>query len=753
MPSCPHYSGVDEALLRTAVSALPLPFWQKPTCRECSRKNAEIWLCLTGSCGFTGCGRLDNAHMVDHYNKQEEHCVVLNAKSMMIWCYACDDEITDAGDEVRKLILEMVKGPDSRKKNSGKATRSARVVKGTRGVVNIGNTCFLASAMQCLSHVLPFTKILRHCPPYSSHEMVSLSAQQRLVLAVRDFCVSQWGDPYTAARSSADGAIDPSDMLTAVQRLNSLFHGYQQHDSQEFLRFVLNTIHDDLKIKTPGKNNEYTSIVSDVFMGKTRSTITCLKCKRDSHCVEEFMDLSLPIPSEPLTRQVSPDTSTGSTSSWLWGKARALLGLGQEAKVSIYDCMHAFTRAEKLTGNDAYLCEHCKTKNDCMKQIAIQTLPEVMLVHLKRFTSSGWNASKLSRAVSFPVATDLDLSPFVTTQPKETKKFSKKKSTRDESPRNSENYRLAGFVQHMGSLGGGHYVAFCRHKSTGQWFCFDDSRVSLVTDLTVIENAEPYVLFFQRVNTPEVVTEKALVKSARTDLKSDDLTSYLPKRWVCGVQSMSRVPPLLTRDTVCVHGRPSTTCPDFAWAIFVKVPINFARRVLDQYGQDDAQFVESLESCAECAETISVYNYRLSAEHKLVSKLDTKSVPDGHKWNMIDAAWVRAWRQYLRQGAVADSRKMCDPGPIDNKALADRMGKADATNILKITSDYVAVNGDVWTVFSHCHGVDGPVLTSDTLDIFHAYAVTRIKSEDGDVSCFGLSPEEWRKISYSSRSS
>jgi hypothetical protein len=196
--------------------------------------------------------------------------------------------------------------------------------------------------------------------------------------------------------------------------------------------------------------------------------------------------------------------------------------------------------------------------------------------------------------------------------------------------------------------------------------------------------------------------------------------------------------------------KPSTTCPEFASAIFVKVPKNFARRVLDQYGQD-AELVESLESCAECADAISVYNYRLSAEHKLVSKLDTKSVPDGHKWYMIDAAWVGAWRQYLRHGAVADSNKMCDPGPIDNKALAERMGKADAKNNLKITSDYVAVNGDVWTVFSHCHGVDGPVITSDTLDIFDTSAVTRIKSEDGDVNSFGLSPEEWRKIFYSSR--
>lgn len=50
---------------------------------------------------------------------------------------------------------------------------------------------------------------------------------------------------------------------------------------------------------------------------------------------------------------------------------------------------------------------------------------------------------------------------------------------------------------HFGGLGGGHYTAFCKNKTDGQWYNYDDSRVSPATEKSVQSRAA-YLLFYRR---------------------------------------------------------------------------------------------------------------------------------------------------------------------------------------------------------------------------------------------------------------
>ena len=629
----------------------------------------------------------------------------------MVWCYACDDEVSGA-DHVRALLLEVAQ--DAKPKRNTRrppvvAKPHSGIVKGTRGVSNIGNTCFLAAALQVLSHSVVFPKLLRHCPPYSLHELQAPSAQQKLVVALRKYFISQWTDPHDPRANVGTGAISPDDILTCVQRLNAMFHGYQQHDSQEFLRYVLTTVHEELTAATGD------SPVATAFQGKTCSTVTCLKCKKGSKCVETFFDLSLSIPAEPLV--VEPVKPVASTSSWLWTRARTLLGFVPESKVSIIDCLTNFFKQETLTGTDAYLCEHCTTKQDCLKQMSVEAWPETLVVHLKRFRHD-WTSSKISKSVTFPVNSDLDLP-------------------------NAPKYRLCGFVQHMGSISSGHYIAYAKHKSTGQWFCFDDSRVSLVTNMAVLEDAEPYVLFFQRVADPATVKERKRLKQAKLSVGVNPV--LIPRKWAAETQCMSRISKMEAKSILCPHKRPSTTCPEFAKTLFVPVDAAYAQQAIKQFAEAPVS-PESLETCSECQVFVQTYNHRLASQHKIVTKLDTKAIPETERWYFIDAAWVNAWRAYLRHGAIADSNRAVHPGAVDTEKLAERIKKDPS--VLKLTTDFVAVNERVFTLFTHCHGFKGPLITNSSLDILGA-TVHADEEFNGELKPeFGVTDEEWQKLRH-----
>jgi hypothetical protein len=64
------------------------------------------------------------------------------------------------------------------------------------------------------------------------------------------------------------------------------------------------------------------------------------------------------------------------------------------------DCNHTPTLRpapagcrEALTGSDQYMCEVCGRKCDADKRISIASLPEVLCIHLKRFSFHNWGGA------------------------------------------------------------------------------------------------------------------------------------------------------------------------------------------------------------------------------------------------------------------------------------------------------------------------------------------------------------------------
>ncbi|KAA8550136.1 hypothetical protein F0562_001848 [Nyssa sinensis] len=148
--------------------------------------------------------------------------------------------------------------------------------------------------------------------------------------------------------------------------------------------------------------------------------------------------------------------------------------------VSLYKCLEAFLKEEPLGPEDMWYCPSCKKHCQASKKLDLWRLPEILVIHLKRFSYSRFLKNKLETYVDFPVH-NLDLSTYIA--------YKKGQS--------SNCYMLYAVSNHYGSMGGGHYTAFVHHGGD-RWYDFDDSHVSPISE-DKIKTSAAYVLFYRRV--------------------------------------------------------------------------------------------------------------------------------------------------------------------------------------------------------------------------------------------------------------
>jgi ubiquitin carboxyl-terminal hydrolase 4/11/15 len=153
----------------------------------------------------------------------------------------------------------------------------------------------------------------------------------------------------------------------------------------------------------------------------------------------------------------------------------------QEA-ISLFSCLDAFLKEEPLGPDDMWYCPHCKKHRQATKKLDLWRLPEVVVIHLKRFSFSRFFKNKLDTFVNFPVP-NLDLSKYI----------------KNSAP-GSHTYELYAISNHYGGLGGGHYSAYAKLIDENRWYHFDDAHVSPVSEAD-IKTSAAYLLFYKKVKS------------------------------------------------------------------------------------------------------------------------------------------------------------------------------------------------------------------------------------------------------------
>jgi ubiquitin carboxyl-terminal hydrolase 8 len=334
--------------------------------------------------------------------------------------------------------------------------------RGITGLANLGNTCFLNSCVQALSHTYELSEYL-----------VSDKCKSCLKSDLPDAVITKEWNDLREIMWKNNGTVSPNRYVYFIQQLASqkdreLFTGWAQNDMPEFLLFIIECMHNSVSrsitMKITGKvENHVDQIATECY--KMLQTIYNKE-------YSEIMELFYGIYVSELT------TMDGKTSHTIKPETYFMLDLPIPPKkgANLIDCFDAFTSSEIMDGDNAWFNEKTGKKEDVKKRITFWNIPKILVVTLKRFSPDG--KRKIQDVVDFPLE-NLDLSKYVSG-------YNQKQYV----------YDLYAVCNHSGGPQGGHYTAFVKTAS-GEWVHFNDTNVERNVNPAQIVTAKAYCLFLR----------------------------------------------------------------------------------------------------------------------------------------------------------------------------------------------------------------------------------------------------------------
>ncbi|XP_058447115.1 ubiquitin carboxyl-terminal hydrolase 20 [Malaya genurostris] len=271
---CPHLENVVQ------LSLLELCKLKKgEPCTECDANGPNLWICLQKNCLHIGCSEQYNDHSTTHFQTSRTHCIHMNLSSQRIWCYLCEFEVFLVQQQHQQIRRTSMVSNDSSDTSRYSAGNEKLLMYGDRfssggggggggvgaggescdssceedeferhgkwnglvGLQNIANTCYMNAALQALSNSPPLTGFFLDCGSVLETDLLGNQTVSKPGLAkhYHKLIKEMW--------CKNRRYIVPSGILYGIRIVHPMFRGYQQHDTQEFLRCFMDQLHEELK--------------------------------------------------------------------------------------------------------------------------------------------------------------------------------------------------------------------------------------------------------------------------------------------------------------------------------------------------------------------------------------------------------------------------------------------------------------------------------------------------------------------------
>jgi len=351
----------------------------------------------------------------------------------------------------------------------------------TKGLDNIGSTCFMNATLQCLLHVNELVSYFQKIYPKDSNSLnkINKDVDSKGQISKAFFNVIKGVSSNSSNNNNRFSmfnyrtnynSFSPDEFKRTIGKYNRQFKRFEANDSKDLILYLFQTIHEELNylgnnsslpiINRPNQTNENDtfnyflstynmrnfSIISDIFYGTYKNITTCKECNSTIYNFQKFEFLSFGMFDY------------------------------QGSIFNLYNGLDDNERQQQLKGDNQFYCNKCKKLCDAEVTTKIIEAPDKLLINID------YGKNKRFQPSAVIIDDPLDLKNHVIGHQQKLM------------------YNLIGVCKHLGHSGStGHYIAYCKNKEKNIWYKFNDSIVTTIKNNSEISQGNPYLLLYEKI--------------------------------------------------------------------------------------------------------------------------------------------------------------------------------------------------------------------------------------------------------------